>query len=102
MVYSEYISTFVRIKPPKRVVNTLTFILQSANIQQKFKYTMARKKKIIQVPTENVEKLAKLMRCTRSAVYNALAFRSDSDSAKAIRFQALHSYGGIETYKYIM
>lgn len=63
---------------------------------------MARKKKIIQVPVENVEKLAKVMKCTRSAVYNALAFRSDSASAQAIRSQALHAYGGIETYKYVL
>lgn len=63
---------------------------------------MARKKKIIQVPAENVDKLAKVMRCTKSAVYNALAFRSDSASAQAIRSQALQAYGGIETFKYVL
>jgi hypothetical protein len=63
---------------------------------------MARKKKIIQVPPGNVEKLMKVMRCSRSAVFNALAFRSDSESAKAIRSQALSAYGGIETFKYVL
>jgi len=63
---------------------------------------MARKKKIIQVPPGNVEKLMKVMRCSRSAVFNALAFRSDSVSAQAIRNQALSAYGGIETYKYVL
>ena len=44
----------------------------------------------------------KVMRCSRSAVFNALAFRSDSVSAQAIRNQALSAYGGIETYKYVL
>ena len=40
---------------------------------------MARKKKIIQVPSGNVEKLMKVMRCSRSAVFNALAYRFISE-----------------------
>ena len=63
---------------------------------------MVRKKKIIQVPPGNVEKLMKVMRCSRSAVFNALAFRSDSASAQAIRSQAVNAYGGIETFKYVL
>lgn len=63
---------------------------------------MVRKKKIIQVPPGNVEKLMKVMKCSRSAVFNALAFRSDSESAKAIRSQAMAAYGGIETFKYVL
>lgn len=78
------------------------FWFQSANIRIKFEITMARKKKIIQVPPENVEKLMKAMRCSRSAVFNALAFRSDSEMAKSIRSQALNAYGGIETFKYVL
>lgn len=63
---------------------------------------MVRKKKIIQVPTKNVELLAKAMQVGKVAVYNALAFRSDSENAQQIRKAAIEAYGGIETYKYIM
>ncbi len=63
---------------------------------------MVRKKKIIQVPTKNVELIAKAMQVGRVAVYNALAFRSDSENAQQIRKVAIEAYGGIEVYKYIM
>jgi len=63
---------------------------------------MARRKKIIQVPLGNVEKIAKAMCCSRTTVFNALAYRSDSENAKAIRRQALSAYGGVETSKLIL
>ena len=61
-----------------------------------------RKKKIIQVAPENVLKIAKAMRVSKITVYNALAFRSESENAQIIRKLAQSEYGGIETFKYIM
>jgi hypothetical protein len=61
-----------------------------------------RKKKIIQVPPENVIKIAKAMRCAKVTVYNALAWRSDSENAKLIRRLALNEYGGMEVNKFIL
>ena len=63
---------------------------------------MPRRKKIIQVPPKNVELLAKEMNCGKVAVWNALAFRSDSENAQTIRRLALSAYGGIETVKTIL
>lgn len=63
---------------------------------------MARKKKIIQVPRKNVDALAKEMGCKNVTVWNALAFRSDSENAKQIRRLAISTYGGIETTKFIL
>lgn len=61
-----------------------------------------RKKKIIQVPPENVMKIAEAMRVTKVTVYNALAFRSESESSQIIRKLAMSDYGGVETTKIIM
>ena len=62
---------------------------------------MVRKKKIIQVPRKNVDALAKVMGVKNTTVWNALAFRSDSENAQQIRRLALSTYGGIETYKMV-
>lgn len=62
---------------------------------------MARKKKIIQIPPENVLLLAKAMNRSKVTVWNALAYRSDSEDAQQIRRLALSDYGGIETYKLV-
>lgn len=62
---------------------------------------MTRKKKIIQIPRKNVDLLAKEMKVAPVTVWNALAFRSDSDNAQQIRRLALSVYGGIETYKIV-
>lgn len=62
---------------------------------------MARKKKIIQIPPKNVELLAKAMNVGKVTVWNALAFRSDSENAKQIRRLALSTYGGFETTKLV-
>jgi len=64
--------------------------------------TPMRKKKIIQVPPENISKIAKAMRVARITVYNALAYRSESENAQLIRKLAINEYGGIETTKLIM
>jgi len=63
---------------------------------------MARKKKIIQIPRKNVGLLAQATLTSETTVYNALAYRSDSESAKKIRRLAISEYGGIETTKTIM
>lgn len=60
---------------------------------------MARKKKIIQIPPKNVELLAKTMNVGKVTVWNALAYRSESDTAQQIRRLAMSDYGGIETVK---
>ena len=63
---------------------------------------MVRKKKIIQVPRKNVDLLAATMNVAPVTVWNALAFRSDSENAQQIRRLALSTYGGIETTKTIL
>ena len=56
---------------------------------------MARIKKIIVVARKNIDVLAKVTRSSETTVYNALAYRSDSEKAQEIRRLALSSYGGI-------
>lgn len=63
---------------------------------------MVRKKKIIQIPSKNVDLLAKAVGVARVTVWNALAFRSDSENAQQIRRLAISAYGGIETTKIVM
>ena len=63
---------------------------------------MVRKKKIIQIPRKNVGLLARATLTSETTVYNALAYRSDSENAKLIRQKAISEYGGIETSKTIM
>lgn len=63
---------------------------------------MVRRKKIIQVPRKNVDLLAKAMNVAPVTVWNALAFRSDSENAQQIRRLAISTYGGVETTKMIM
>lgn len=63
---------------------------------------MARKKKIIQIPPKNVELLAKAVGVAKITVWNALAFRSDSENAQQIRRLALSTYGGVETTKIVL
>lgn len=63
---------------------------------------MARKKEIIQVPPKNIELLAKTVGVKKVTVWNALAFRSDSENARHIRRLALSDYGGVKTSKMIL
>ena len=62
---------------------------------------MAFKKKIITVPFGCVPKLAKANNVHKSLVYNALNFSSNSQTAMAIRKQALNEYGGVYDTKVI-
>ena len=43
-----------------------------------------------------------MMNVGKVTVYNALAYRSDSENAKLIRQKAISDYGGIETTKTIL
>ena len=43
----------------------------------------AKRKPIIQVPHGNVDKICKAVRCRRTAVYDALAFKTNSELANA-------------------
>ena len=63
---------------------------------------MIQRKKIIQVPPGSVEKMCKAFRCRRTAVYDALAFKTNSELANIIRQNALTTYGGVQTTKLIM
>ena len=62
---------------------------------------MARKKKIISIPRGSADKIAREMNCSRNLVFQALAYRADSQTAELIRKKALNEYGGIQTYKVI-
>ena len=54
------------------------------------------KQKKIKVNRTSLAALAAMFGCTVTKVYNALAFRSNSDSAEQIRQEALQNYGGKE------
>ena len=60
---------------------------------------MARKKVIISIPRGSAEKIAHEVGCSIMTVWGALAYRSDSETAKRVREVAISNYGGIETEK---
>jgi hypothetical protein len=62
---------------------------------------MARKKKIICVPRGTAERIAAELNVSKNLVFNALAFRADSQTAELIRRKALSEYGGVNTTKII-
>lgn len=82
--------------------NVIFASINKFNVDLKVIKTMARRKKIIQVPRQNIDALAKAVGCKNVSVWNALAFRSDSENAKQIRRLAMSAYGGIETYRIIL
>lgn len=63
---------------------------------------MARRKKIIQIPNGSIDKLVAAFSCSRSAIWNALAYRCDSDTAKLIRKKAVEEFGGVYTTKLVL
>ena len=63
---------------------------------------MVKRKRVIQVPPGTVDKLCKAFRCKRTAVYDALAFNSDSELANIIRQNAVSMYGGVQTTKLVL
>ena len=63
---------------------------------------MAKRIRIIQVPSGNIEKLCKACRCKRTLVYDALRYKTDSELAKSIRENAVNLYGGVKTTKLVL
>ena len=66
-----------------------------------FSLIMKETRKIIRVPLGAVEKLMEVTNASMSSVYNALAYRNNSDSAKRIRARALAEFGGKKINKEI-
>lgn len=54
------------------------------------------KQKKIKVSRTSLDTLAAMFGCGVTKVYNALAYRSNSESAELIRQEALQNYGGKE------
>lgn len=54
------------------------------------------RQKKIKVSKQTLDTLAASFGCTVTKVYNALAYRSNSESAELIRQEALQNYGGKE------
>ena len=55
---------------------------------------MKEVRKIIKVPSGAIEKLMEATHTSMASVYNALAYRNNSESAKVIRARALAEFGG--------
>lgn len=58
-------------------------------------------KKIISVSSEMRKKLIAKHRCSNATVYNALAYKTNSTIARAIRKDATKRFGGIEIDKVV-
>ena len=101
MIYSTFYFIFALEIRSILVLNLFKSGFKVAKIAIKFENKI-RKKKIIQIPPKNVETLARTMKVGRVTVYNALAYRSDSENAKLIRQKAVSEYGGIEITKTIL
>ncbi|SFG12797.1 hypothetical protein [Prevotella sp. KH2C16] len=57
-----------------------------------------KKRKRIQLDGQHRRMIAGALGCSDSTVWNALAYRSDSETAQRVRSMALKEYGGVETY----
>lgn len=57
---------------------------------------MILKVRKIKVNKQSIEALSEKCYCTITAVYNALAYRSNSENAEKIRREALQNFGGKE------
>lgn len=59
---------------------------------------MVKTRKItkILVDKSKIEKLMDKFHCGRASVYNALAYRTNSEMSEKIRNEAINRYGGIE------
>ena len=63
---------------------------------------MKKREKIIQLPVGNVQKMMKAFNASKVGIYNALAYRSNSERAQAIRDSAIRHYGGVQTTRLIL
>lgn len=62
---------------------------------------MAAKRTIITLTKANFEALRKSQNVSRSSVYNALNYSTNSETAQLIRRLALSTYGGVKATKVI-
>lgn len=60
------------------------------------------RKKIIKIPARSLTPLMNAFNASRASVFNALAFRSESERARMIRKAAVELYGGVETTKLVL
>ena len=58
-----------------------------------------KRRPVIQVEPGTVPKMCKVFGCKRTAVYDALSFKTHSDLANAIRHNAITIFGGVKTTK---
>ena len=63
--------------------------------------TITKKKEVIKLSARGRDSLARELGVTTKAIYDALAFRSDSPLSEKIRREALNNYGGVKTEKII-
>ena len=54
----------------------------------------------ILIRKSKISLIAKTIGCATAAVYNALAYRANSDLSKKIRETAINRFGGIKVEKY--
>lgn len=54
----------------------------------------------ILIRRSKIPSIAKELGCATAAVYNAIAYRANSDLSKSIREAAINRFGGIKVDKY--
>lgn len=54
----------------------------------------------ILIRKSKISPIAKKLGCATAAVYNAIAFKTNSDLSKKIRDAAINEFGGIKVDKY--
>lgn len=84
-----------------RLVNWLPcrWLFDSARVHNNQTLKKMRKKKVIQVPPGAVQLIMRAHRCSKTAVYDALSWKTNSEFASKIRQDALAEYGGVEVTK---
>jgi len=89
---TDNLSNFALEISSKHDFNQLKRELGRAKVRKIKIRTMIQKKKILVVPKNCIVQIAKAHGCTKTTVYNALAMRSMSDLALAIRNDAEKNY----------
>ena len=62
---------------------------------------MAKKVPVIRIPRGKADVICAALKIGRTTLYEALTYRSNSDSAKNTREKVLAKYGGIKTTRVI-
>ncbi len=86
---------------PKRLLKHFRVECRTTKIIKIFE-SMIKKVKKIKVTPENLRKLAKAFGASESGIFNALAYRSNSERAIMIRRQAVENYDGVEVRETIV